>query len=174
VSSQRSSPHHSWPKPVAANNLNQFDGVFRNHAFDSQTGIAATNSNQLFVFLLGPAHANEDRGDRVEIRSTPEGNELKLRLLDQQNQEIDSVTLQRGIGFELSDHRLILHGPFSGWRNLDSNWGPGVKLQRNRLHLSGTGDLLGSISENSSMLVMGFIPGVSTMKFWMFWPKLAK
>lgn len=108
------------------------------------------------------------------MHATVNGNQLKLRLLNQQNEEIDSATLQRGIDFELSDGRLILHGPYSGFRSLNSNWGPGVKLKRKRLHLSATGDLLGSASENSAMLVMMFIPGASTMKFWMFWPRLAK
>jgi len=109
------------------------------------------------------------RGDRVEIRATADGNQL-----DRQNDEIDAAILQHGTGFELSDGRLILHGPFTGLGDLNSNMGPGVKLARKRLHLSATGDLLGSASENSAILLMVFIPGASTMKFWMFWPKLAK
>src|SRR6266508_2304406 len=125
VSSQRYPPHASWPAPVTTSNLGQFEGVFRNHSFDSQTGKAVENANELFVFLLGPAHAHENRGDRVEIRATANGNQLKIRLLDRQNDEIDAATLQRGIGFELSDGRLILHGPFTGLRDLNSNMGPG-------------------------------------------------
>ncbi len=174
MSSQHSPPHASWPKPIAANNLKQFEGVFQNHSFDSRTGKATNHGNELYVFVLGPAHAHGDLEGRVEIRSTLDGNQLKLRLLDQQNQEIDSVTLQRGVDFELSDGELNLHGPFSGLRNLNSNWGPGVKLQRRRLHHSATGDLLGSTSEKTAMFVMMLIPGASTAKYWMFWPRLAK
>lgn len=148
--------------------------MFRNHTLDSHTGEAKTNANELFVFLLGSAHAHGERGERVEIRYTPESNQLKLRLLDQQNQEIDSATLQRGVDFDFSDGFLVLRGPFSGLRSLDSNWGSGAVLRRYELHLAATGDLLGSLSEKNAMLVMVFIPGWSTMKFWMFWPKLAK
>src|SRR5258706_151748 len=101
VSSQRYPPHDSWPEPVVADNLEQFAGVFRNHSFDSRTGKATKNGNELFVFVLGPGHAHGDRGERVEIRSVAEGNQLNLRLLDQQDQEIDSATLQRGVAFEL-------------------------------------------------------------------------
>ena len=174
VSSQRSSPHASWPKPVTAKELQQFEGVFRNHSFDSQTGKAKKNANELVVFLLGPTHASADAGERVEIRISDDGQLLKLRLLDKQGAEIDSGTLRRGIDFDLADGRLILHGSYSGLRDLNNNFGPGLTNQHDRLYVTAGGDLLASTSQNSAMLVADLIPNVSSMKFWMFWPKLTK
>jgi hypothetical protein len=40
--------------------------------------------------------------------------------------------------------------------------------------VSESGDLLGSTSKNSVMLVMGLIPTADATKWWMFWPKLAE
>ena len=174
VSSQRWPPHGSWPEPVKAKNLEQFEGVFRNQSFDSETGKAAKNGNELVVFLLGPTHGSSGAGERLEIRASKDEQQLMLRLLDKQGSQIDFGTLRRGSNFDFADGRLIVPAPYSGFRSVNSNWGPGVTLQRDRIHLTAGGDLLASTSENSAMLVMCLIPGISTMKYWMFWPKLAK
>jgi hypothetical protein len=87
------SPSDSWPKPVAAKNLEQFEGVFLNHSFDSETGKAAENGNELFVFLLGPAHAGADEGQRVEIHADDGGQQLELRLLDKRGHQSDELYL---------------------------------------------------------------------------------
>jgi hypothetical protein len=173
ASSHRSLPHDSWSKPVKAKAL-EFEGVYRNHSLDSQTGKAAENGNELVVFLLGPTHASSGAGERLEIRAAKNGQQLKLRLLNEQGSQIDSGTLQRGSDFDFADGRLIVHGPDSGLRSLNSNFGPGLTVRRYRLHLTASGDLLASNSQSSAMLGMILIPGASTMEFWMFWPKLAK
>jgi hypothetical protein len=172
VLSHRYLPHESWPKRGAANNLKQFEGLYGNRSFSPDTGKPATNSTQLFVFILGPTHGHGDRGERVEFRFTQDENQLKLRLLDRQNQEIESATLQRGVAFEFSDGRLMLHGPFSGLRGDDNNFGPGFTFQRDKLHLSTTGGVLGSHSRNGVMLLMAIFPTVVTKKYWFFWPKI--
>lgn len=174
VSSQRYPRHDSWPKPVTAKSLEQFGGVFQNREVDSQTGEAARNGNRLFVYLLGPTHASANRGERVEIRADDGGQQLKVRLLDEQGGQIDSGILHRGIDFEFADGRIIVIGPYSGLRSLNNNFGPGLTLQRDRLYLAESGDLLASYSENSVILWVMLIPGVLTKKWWMFWPKLGE
>jgi hypothetical protein len=174
VSSENHPPPESWPKPVAAKNVEQFEGVFLNHSFDSETGKAAENGNELFVFLLGPTHASADAGGRVEIRASDGGQQLQLQLLDKQGHQIDSGTLRRGIDFDFADGQLVVRGPSSGWRSLNSNFGPGLTLESDELYVTSRGDLLASTSENSAALAMMFIPSASTTKYWMFWPKLPK
>ncbi len=173
VSSHRYAPHESWPKRVAANNLKKYEGLYGNRSFSPDTGKPATNSTQLFVFILGPAHGHGERGERVEFRFTKDEKQLELRLLDRQNQEVDSATLQRGVAFEFSDGRLILRGPFSGLRGDDNNFGPAFTSHRDNLHLSTSGGVLGSTSRNGGMLFMAIFPTVVTKKYWFFWPKVA-
>lgn len=169
VSSDRYSPHETR---VAARNLKQFEGVYGNRPYSPNTGITETNGTQLFVFIVGPAHADARLGDRVEFHFSQDGNQLKLRLLDQKDQEIDDAILRRGVDFELSSGRLNLHGPFSGLRSVDNNWGPKFTYQHDRLYLSIAGDLLGSSSMNGGLLFMDVIPTVLTQKYWWIWPKI--
>jgi hypothetical protein len=172
VSIDRYSPGESWSKRVAARNLKQFEGVYGNQPYSPGTGITETNGTELFGFIGGPAHADARSGDRVEFRFSQDENQLKLRLLDQQNQEIDAATLKRGIDFELSSGRLSLHGPFSGLRSVDNNWGLEFTFEHDRLELSTSGGLLGSSSRNGGMLCMDVIPTFVTKKYWWFWPKI--
>lgn len=172
LSGENFPPPDSWPKPVIAASVPQFEGVFLNHSLDSETGKAAENGNELFVFLLGPTHASADAGGRVEIRASDGGQELQLRLLDEQGHQIDSATLRRGIDFSFADGRLAVRGPSSGWRSLNSNFGPGLTVQRDELYLTARGDLLAATSEKSVALAMMFVPSASTTKYWMLWPKL--
>ena len=173
VSVERERPHHSWPKPVFAQNLQQFDGIYRNHSLDAITGEAAKGGYDLFDHLTGKSHAHGERGKRLELSSAPDGSALHMRLFDLQNHEIDSATLQRGAAFRLSGGKLILRGPLSGLRNLNSNWGPGVKSELDTLRLSTSGFLLGNTSENDVAFLMAIIPTARTAKQSMCWPKLA-
>ncbi|MDB6123964.1 MAG: hypothetical protein JWQ71_2957 [Pedosphaera sp.] len=174
VSVQRQQPHSSWPKPASARNIRQFEGVYLNHSLDAVTGEAKNTGYELFDYLTGRSHSQGGFGKQVELRVATDGNSMQVRLFDEQSRQIDSATLQRDTAFALSDGKLILHGPFSGLKDLNSNWGPGVKSQRYTLWLSATGDLLGIVSEKDVALLMDIIPSVGTAKQSMFWPKLDK
>ena len=104
--------NRSWPKPVAIVEMSQFNGVFQNYS--SETKIDEVSRNQLFDFLTNQSHSHVKRGTEVEIRPSPDEIVLHVRLLDQDQLEIDSVELHRGVDFDLSGGFINLHGPFLG------------------------------------------------------------
>jgi hypothetical protein len=171
---QREPSHSSWPKPIVANDFRQFEGVYRNHGLDAKREKELVSGSELFDFLTGEGHQHGDRGKRVEIRSSQDGNSLRVRLLDEQDLEIDSATLQRGAAFAFSDGALVLHGPFSGWRDNSGNWGPNRQYQSDKLRLASTGGLLGHEFQAEFGLLCEFIPTASTCVSSMFWRKLAQ
>jgi hypothetical protein len=171
VSTQIEQLDRSGSKPVRATNLKQFEGVYRNRAFE--TGEPDENTTELFVFLLGPARSH-DRGRRVEIRSTPSGDALRLRLLDSRNRQLDAATLHRGRDFKFSRGAIVLHWDSSVLRTTSSNWGPGVEHALSRVHLTDNGSLLGRDASGGVALLMAVIPvATATRSFWL-WPKEAQ
>ncbi len=58
--------HSSWPKPVAAKDLRQFEGVYRNHSLEAGSDLDLERGTQLFDFLAGQGHSHGDNGMRVE------------------------------------------------------------------------------------------------------------
>ena len=98
----------------------------------------------------------------------------KQWLFDQQNRQIDSITLQRGTAFVLSDGALVIYGPFSGLRGGSGNLGAGVEYEGVKLHLASSGGILGHKSVGGVMLLGYFIPVAGTRVRAMFWPQLAK
>jgi hypothetical protein len=109
VTTRIDKPEHSWPKPIAATDLKQFDGVYLDSALEMlETGKPAPNTTELFVFLLGPTHSHEGDSNHVEIRSTPDGRHLRIRLLDPRHRQIDSALLHRGTDFALSGGAIVV------------------------------------------------------------------
>ena len=169
---QRDPWHSSWPKPVAANDFRQFEGVYRNHGLDAKNENELVSGCELFDFLTGEGHQHGDRGKQVEIRSSQDGSSLRVRLFDEQDREIDSATLQRGTAFALSDGALVLHGHFSGWLDNSGNWGPNRQYQSDKLRLASNGGLLGHEFRAEFGLLCEFIPTASTCVSTMFWRKI--
>ena len=162
----------SWPKPISANDLKQFDGAFGNRSVDPNTGRPGDQSAQLFDFLTGRGHSLGMLGSKVEIHSASDGSLLHIRLLDEQELEIASADLQRGADFELSKGFLSLHGPFSGTRSASTSLGTGIGHQSSQLYVSSTSDLLGLQSDSSVGLLFYFVPVATDTKYCMLWPKI--
>lgn len=163
----------SWPKPVAAKDFRQFEGVYRNDSLAARRDRDPAPA-RLFDFLTGEGHLHGDSGKRVELRSASDGSLLRVRLLDRENREIDSATLRRGAAFAFSGGALDLYGPFSGRRSDTSNFGPYTEFQRDKLRIAATGGLLGHESEYEAGLIFDVIPEASWSGSSMFWPKLAQ
>ena len=161
----------SWPTPISASDLKQFDGIFRNRSIDLKTGKPDDQSLQLFDFLTGRGHSHGRLGTEVEIRSTSDGSLLHVRLLDEREWEIDSADLHRRADFELSNGFLNLHGSFSGTRAESTNLGTGIGHHSSQLYVSSTSDLLGRRSDSGAALLFYFVPLVSNSKDCMLWPK---
>lgn len=170
---ERAPSHSSWPKPVAAKDLQQFEGVYRNHSLEASCDKHLEGGTQLFDFLTGQGHSHGTNGERVEVRSAQDGSSLCVRLFDQENRQIESATLQRGTAFAFSDGALVLYGPLSGLRNNSGNFGPNAQYQRDKLSLASTGGLLGHERQDEVGLLFDVIPVASTSGKSMFWPKLA-
>ena len=162
----------SWPKPISAYDVKQFDGVFSNRSVDPKTGQPGDRSAQLFDFLTGRGHSLGMLGSEVEIHSASDGSLLHVRLLDEQELEIASADLQRGTDFELLRGFLILHGPFSGTRAASTSLGTGIGHQSSQLYVSSTSDLLGLQSDSGVGLLFYFVPFVGDSKDCMLWPKI--
>jgi hypothetical protein len=162
----------SWPKPIAATEVKQFEGVFSNLSIDSKTGQIGDRSSQLFDFLTGKGHSNGKQGTQVQIISSPDGTVLDIHLLNQEKSEIDSATLKRGNDFDYSEGSLILYGPFSGLRGISGNLGNGVQHQLFRLYLSATHDLIGKQTEKGAGFLFYTVPVTGMTKTWMLWPKI--
>jgi hypothetical protein len=165
--------HSSWPKPVAAKDFRQFEGVYRNHSLQAGSDKDLERGVELFDFLTGKGHSHGGSGKQVELHYAPDGSSLRVRLFDQQDREIDSATLQRGTAFAFSDGALVLYGPFSGWRDHSGNFGPYAQYQRDKLRLASTGGLLGKECKDEIALLFDVIPVASTSGSSLFWPKLA-
>jgi hypothetical protein len=163
----------SWPKPVAVKDFRQFEGVYRNDSLQAKRDKDWAPA-ELFDFLTGEGHSHGDSGKRVELRSAPDGSLLRVRLLDQENREIDSAILPRGTAFVFTNGALVLYGPFSGRRSDTSNFGPYTQHERDKLRMASTGGLLGHESEYEVGLLFDVIPEASRSGSSMFWPKLAK
>jgi hypothetical protein len=166
--------HSSWPKPVAAKDFRQFEGVYRNHSLQAGSDKDLERGAKLFDFLTGEGHSHGDSGKRVELHFAPDGSSMRVRLFDQQDCEIDSATLPRGTAFAFSDGALVLYGPFSGWRGHSGNFGPYAQYQRDKLRLASTGGLLGKECKDEIALLCDVIPVASTSGSSLFWPKLAQ
>ena len=162
----------SWPQPISAAQVEQFDGVFSNLGIDRTTGQPSARAGELFDFLTGQGHYHLKRGTRVEIRSSPDQKVMHIRQLDEQQLEIDSASLQRGTDFEFSKGFLKVYGPFSGLRADSGNLGTGVEHQSFRFYLSSTGDLLGKNAHSSSGLLFYFVPIMISGNDWRLWPKI--
>ena len=162
----------SWPKPISASEVKQFDGIFSNRSIDPKTGQPGDQSAQLFDFLTGRGHSLGKLGWEVEIRSTSDGSLLHVRLLDEQELEIASADLQRGADFELSRGFLSLHGPSSGTHATSTNLGTGIRHQSFQLYISSTSDLLGRQSDSAAGLLFYFVPVATDTKDCMLWPKI--
>lgn len=163
----------SWPEPTSAMDVKQFDGAFSNRSVDRASGHPTDQTPQLFDFLTGRGHVHGKRGVAVQIRFSSEDGVLHLRLLDEQDVEIDSASLQRGSDFDFSGGFLNLYGPFSGAHARSTNLGAGMERQSSRLYLASSDSLLGQRSECGAGLLFYFVPYAGTSKSWMLWPKLA-
>jgi len=164
--------HSSWPKPVAAKDLRQFEGVYRNHSLEARSDTDLERGIQLFDFLTGQGHSHGDNGTRVELHFALDGSSLRVRLFDRQDREIDSATLQRGAAFAFANGALIPNGPFSGLRDNSGNFGPNVQYEKDKLRLASTGGLLGRERQDEFGLLCDVIPVASTTGSSMFWPRI--
>jgi hypothetical protein len=163
----------SWPKPISATGIKQFEGLYNNRSVDRTTGKPGERTYQLFDFLRGRSHSHGNRGVYVEVSSSFDDTVLHVRLLDEQHLEIDSASLQHDSDFELTRGFLTLHGPYSGTRAGSGNIAVGVEDESSRLYVSSTCDLLGRQSDRSAGLLFYFVPFISAGRHWMLWPKLS-
>ena len=162
--------HRSWPKPVAARSVSQFDGVYRNRSLDYSTGTPAKNGIELFEILTSRA---EPRGTQLEIRSSRPGDVVYLRLLEDTRRQIASVVLRRGVDYTLSSGSINLRGKSLGWQGGPGNIGASLRHSSFHLSLTSTGGLLGRYTEGGVALAAYTIPMATGMDQWMFWPKLS-
>ncbi len=165
--------HSSWPKPISAKDLRQFEGFYRNHSLEARSDMDWEHGSQLFDFLTGQGHSHGDSGIRVELHFVTDGSSLRVRLFDRQDREIDAATLQRGTAYVFSNGALVLYGPFSGLRDNSGNFGPNVQYQRDKLKIASTGGLLGYERQDEFGLCCDLIPVASTRGSSMFWPRPA-
>ena len=110
----------------------------------------------------------------MEIRSSPDETILHVRLFDQEQLEIDSAELKRGVDFDLEAGFMSLHGPYSGLRSGAGNIAVGSEHQSSHLYVSSTGALLGSQRDSAAGLLFYAVPYAGTTKVWMLWPKLSQ
>ena len=170
VSADSQPAHRSWPKPVAAQNVNQFDGVYRNRSLDYSTGKPTKNGTELFEMLTS---RTETRGTRLEIRSSRTGDVLHLRLLDDSHRNTASSELRRGVDYNLSEGAMMLRHASLGWQGGSYNSGAALRHSSFHLHLSATDGLLGRYTEGGIALGMYVVPMADSTNQWMFWPKLS-
>ena len=163
--------HRSWPKPAAAIAPSQFEGVYKDRSLDYKTGLAADSGFELFRFLTDRGHFH---GDRLEMRFSPDGRVLHLRLFDAKMKELDSADLRRGVDFDFSQGRIVqrigLFGVTGGITPIAS----GVGHMTSQLHVSKTGGILGQRSAGTVGLLLNAIPIFGTGEKWSYWPKLSR
>ena len=157
----------TWPGPISASNLKQFEGVFSNSA----PRVTRERSDDLYSFLIGQGHSHGKRGTQVEIRSSADQKTLHVRLLDEQRLEVASVSLQRGVNFDFSRGFLNLHGPFTGGDAKAGNIAAYVGYESAGLYLTTTHDLLGRRSGRGAGLLFYFIPFLGGSRYWVLWPQ---
>jgi hypothetical protein len=161
-----------WPKPFAANDLQQFDGFYTNQNVKVTNYRSGVPVPDLFDFITGRRTTNGIEGRQVEIRAAKDGSALHLRLLDGHGLELVSTDLHRGSDLDLSGDALALYGPFSGYHGSSGNLGAGVGHRVAGLYVSSNHELLGKQSETNLGLLFYFVPSLLGGQDWILWPRL--
>lgn len=164
----------SWPKPVSATDLKQFEGVFKNQNANATTYRSGIPITDLFDFVTSRRTTNGIRGNQVEISASKDGKALAVRLLDGQGLEIAATDLHRGSDFDLSSGVLILYGPFSAAHGSSGNLGAGVEYHSAGLYVSSNHDLIGTQSSSNVGLLFYFVPMVMGGEDWIIWPRVGR
>lgn len=84
--------HRTWPKAIKVQTVNQFQGIYRDASLDPATGQVGKYGTGLFAALSGQRHS---QGDQCELRFSPDGNVLHLKLKDSKGKQIEAADLKR-------------------------------------------------------------------------------
>ena len=164
--------HPSWPKPVRATALNQFDGVYRNHGHNFMTGRQMDNDSQLFDHLTDRPNDHGKRAWELEMRSSPDGRAVRLRLCDSHGGLLDSTELRSGVHYRFVRGSIALLGSSTGFQGGTSNLGTAIDYDGARLYLTPTGGLLCATSSSGAGLLFYMIPAAHYGKHWSYWTRL--
>jgi hypothetical protein len=168
------SAHRSWPKPVKASALSQFEGVYDNKGRDNKTGIRkGTSDGQGFYYFLtyGRDDDAEYDGARLDVRFSQDGRLMKLRLYNPQGKMIQSNNLQRGVHFDFTNGKIVRKSVSGAVRVFDAAI-VGASYNHYELYTTNLGGILGHENSVGGMLVGFIVPVGGSENIWSYWPRL--
>jgi hypothetical protein len=170
----RQSPHPDWPRAASLKSLSQLDGVYRGDSDDPRTGEPGKFPQPLYDFLKGELGRTSKEGREVELRASPDGKELQIRLRDARGKILATETLKADQDFVLDQNSLALKTPGNLGESGITNLGIFAGDASSALRLSKSGSLLGYRSETGVGLFGFMIPIAASSSERYHWPKLAR
>lgn len=168
VGIRRSALPPQAPKPMVATSVAQFTGLFQNRSHQ----LPEKYPQPLFGFITGRGHAYGQGGAWVAIEHVKADDSLRVRLLDEKHQQIDSADLRRDKEFSFSRGVLTLSGPSVGTQATSGNLGAGVERKHVQLARADSGDLIGRTSTKGAFLLFFAVPVIGGSYEESLWPRV--
>ena len=142
---------------VRLTGLHQLAGLYEERSVDPQH---PGRHLSLFAFLTGQQRSRNAPGQEVELRPSPDGPTLLVRLLDGQGREVATASLRQPGDFTLTETGLELHGRADRSGITSSNLGGGYSSQHRQIR-STAGALVG-FTANQSVGLLFFVVPIAT------------